>query len=125
MLCDIQNNSMLTRTLHIIFAILLLQSCNVSTFKFRQDQSIDPATREKIKTLNDKLFNGVTTNNLTEVKSLMLPALVQIGSDINKLINQISGLQIDNYSILDEYSNHASATGIAETLPSGNNDDND
>ena len=117
---------MLTKTLHIIFAVLLLQSCNVSTSKFRKDQSIDASTREKIKTLNDKLFNGVTTNNLTEVKSLMLPALVdKSGSDINKLINQISDLQIDNYSILDEYSNHASATGIAETLPSGNNDDND
>jgi hypothetical protein len=84
---------MLTRKLHIIFAVLLLQSCNVSTSKFRKDQSIDAATREKIKTLNDKLFNGVTTNNLTEVKSLMLPALVnKFGSDISKLTNQISGL---------------------------------
>ncbi|MGN6163970.1 MAG: hypothetical protein ACTHOF_05445 [Flavisolibacter sp.] len=117
---------MLTKTSLILLTALIFQSCNLSTSNFEKDQSIDAATRVEIKRLNDKLFNGITTNNLTEVKSLMLPALVdKFGGDINKLISQIKDLEIDNYSILDEYSNHASASGIIITLPSGNNDNND
>jgi hypothetical protein len=115
-----------TKTLFVILIVLIFQSCNFSTSKFRKDQSIDAATRGEIKKLNDKLFNGITTNNLTELKSLMLPALAdKFGSDLDKSIKQIGDLQIDNYSILDEYSNHASAAGIIITLSSGNNDDND
>ena len=42
--------------------------------KFKKDQSIDAATRQELKTLNDKLFEEVTKDSLAIVQSLMSPA---------------------------------------------------
>lgn len=115
-----------TKTFLTFFTLLIFQSCNFSNFKFKKDQSIDAATRQEIKTLNDKLFEGVTKDSLAIVQALMSPGLLEkFGNDTNKLINLISSRDIDNYSILDEYYVQASATKKMITLPSGNTEDND
>lgn len=117
---------MLTKTSLILLLIILFQSCNLSTSKFQKDQSIDTKTRQEIKTLNDKLFQAITKNDLPKVQSLMSPGLLEkFGNDSNKLINLISSKELDNYSILDEYSIQASASKINIILPSGNSQDND
>lgn len=117
---------MLTKTFLIFLTILIFQSCNLSTSKFEKDQSIDAATRQEIKALNDKLFEGITKNNLVTVQSLMSPGLLKkFGNDPNKMINLISSKGIDNYSILDEYYVQASDTAINIILQSGNTEDND
>lgn len=117
---------MLIKTSLILLTALIFQNCNLSTSKFEKDQSIDAATRQEIKTLNDKLFQGITKNDLTTVQSLLSPGLLEkFGNDTNKLINLISSKQISNYSILDEYSVQASASKINIVLPSGNTQDND
>lgn len=106
--------------------VLFFQSCNFSTSKFEKDQSIDAAIRQEIKTLNDRLFQGITKNDLKTVQSLLSPGLLEkFGNDTAKLINLISSKEIDNYSILDEYSVQASASKINIVLPSGNTQDND
>src|SRR6185312_4558474 len=117
---------MLTKTSLIFLLALFFQSCNFSTSKFEKDQAIDGATRQEIKTLNDKLFQGITKNDLTTLQSLLSPALLEkFGNDTNKLINLISSKEINNYSILDEYSVKASAPKISIVLPSENTQDND
>ncbi len=117
---------MLTKTFSFFLTILIFQSCNLSTSKFEKDQSIDAATRQEIKTLNDRLFQGITKNDLTKVQSLMSPGLLEkFGNDSNKLISLISSKEIENYKILDEYFVQASASKINIILPSGNTDDND
>ena len=117
---------MLTKTFLIFLTILIFQGCNLSTSKFEKDQSINAATRQQIKALNDKLFEGITKNNLATVQSLMSPGLLKkFGNDPNKMINLINSREIDNYSILDEYYVQASDTAINIILPSGNSGDND
>ena len=117
---------MLTKTFLIFLTILIFQSCNLSTSKFEKDQSINAATRQEIKALNDKLFEAITKNNLATVQSLMSPGLLKkFGNDPNKMINLINSKEIDNYSILDEYYVQASDTAINIILPSGNSGDND
>ncbi len=117
---------MLTKTFLFFLALLIFQSCNLSTSKFEKDQSIDAATRQEIKALNDKLFNGLTNNNLVTVQSLMSSGLLnKFGNDPNKMTDLISKKDIDNYSILDEYNIQASDTAINIILPSGNSEDND
>jgi len=114
-----------TKTFLTFFSLLIFQSCNFSNSKFKKDQSIDAATRQEIKTLNDKLFEGVTKDSLAIVQALMSPGLLEkFGNDSNKIINLISSRDIDNYSILDEYYVQASAPKITITLPSGNTGDN-
>lgn len=120
------NDFMNTKTFLTFFTLLIFQSCNFSNSKFKKDQSINAATRQEIKTLNDKLFEGVTKDSLAIVQSLMSPGLLEkFGSDSNKIINLISSRDIENYSILDEYYIQASAPKIMITLPSGNAGDND
>jgi hypothetical protein len=110
----------------MVLTALIFQSCHLSTSKFEKDQSIDAATRQEIKNLNDKLFEGITKNDLTTVQSLLSPGLLEkFGNDTNKLINVISSRQINNYSILDEYSVQASGSKINIVLPSGSTQDND
>lgn len=115
-----------TKTCLTFFTLLIFQSCNLSNSKFQKNQSIDAATRQEIKTLNDKLFEGITKDSSAIVQSLMSPDLLEkFGNDSNKLINLISSRDIDNYSILDEYYVQASAPRIMITLPSGDTRDND
>jgi len=115
-----------TKIIFIFITLLIFQSCHFSTAKFKKDQSIDAATRKEIKTLNDKLLGSITNNDSALLQSLMSPGLLEkFISDSNKFINQIHGLKIDNYKILDEYLVNASTDGKSVTLLSGNNNEND
>lgn len=115
------------KTLLFILTILILQSCSLGTSGTWKNDHIDQDKREQIKTLNDKLFNGIINNDVTAVKALMSDKLLEKGvSDLDKLINQVStSFKADSYRILDEYNVHNSTTDIGNTLPSGITGDND
>jgi len=116
-----------TKTFLIYLSLLIFQSCNISTSNFKKDQSIDAATRQEIKVLNDKLFKAITTNDLTALQSLMAPGLFdKFESDIKTTLLRYSDFKIDSYDILDEFSVHNSNSGNNSiTLLSGNSNDND
>ena len=118
---------MIQKTILLILTVLTLQSCNVGTSGTWKNDNIDKDKKEQIKVLNDKLFKAITTNDVAGVKVLMSDKLLEKGgSDLDKLINQVSSsFKADNYRILDEYNVHNSTTGIGNTLPSGISGDND
>ena len=83
------------KTYLIVFTVLIFAGCNCSTSNFKKDQSIDAATRQEIKTLNDQLFEGVTKDSLAMLQSLMSPGLLEkFGNDSNKFIKLISSRDI-------------------------------
>lgn len=117
---------MLTKTFLIFLTILIFQSCNFSTSTFKKDQSINASTRQEIKSLNDKLFNAISSNNFKIIQPIMSPGILEkFNSDSNKFISQISSLKVDSYNILDEYFVQASSAETSVTVLSGNDDDND
>jgi len=113
------------KTFLTVFIVLIIQGCNFSTSNFEKDQSIDTSLRQEIKTLNNKLFSGITSNNFGTIQPIMSPGLLEkFNSDSNKFINQISILKFNSYNILDEYFVQASSAGTSVTVLSGNDDDN-
>lgn len=118
---------MIQKTLLFILTVLTLQSCNVGTSGTWKNDNIDKEKKEQIKVLNNKLFKAITNNDVAGVKALMSDKLLEkSGSDLDKLINQVSSsFKSDSYRILDEYNVHNSTTGIGNTLPSGISGDND
>lgn len=118
---------MMQKTILLILTVLTLQSCNVGTSGTWKNDNIDKDKKEQIKVLNDKLFKAITSNDLDGVKVLMSDKLLEKdGSDLAKLINQVSSMfKSDSYRILDEYNVLNSTTGLNNTLPSGISGDND
>lgn len=123
----LKQRTMIQRTLLILLTVLTIQSCKLGTSETSKNENIDKETKEQIKTLNDKLFTAITTNNVNDVRLLMSDALLEKGvENLDTLVNQIfNSFKADSYRILDEYYVHNSTTGIGNTLPSGISGDND
>ena len=115
-----------TKVILFLFIAFIFQSCHFSSSKFSIDQSIDTATRQQIKTLNDKLFKDITNKDFAGLRSLMSPGLLnKFVGDSGKFIEQASQIQVDSYDILNEYSVQASAAGTRVTVLPEKKDDND
>ena len=117
-----KKNKNMQKTILFLLTILFLQSCNVGTSGTWKNENIDKKKREQIKLLNDKLYNSIFTQNISEIKSLLSDDLLeQEGNNIDKILAQVhNSISAKKYKILYEYYIQNSKTNILNSLPSGN-----
>lgn len=117
----------ISRITFIISLIFCLNSCHFGTYGTWVNNRIDPGVKTEIDGLNKKLFAGILAKDVSAVKQLCSPGLLEkAGKGVDTLV--ISGkdmLDATSYDILDEYYTKSSATGIDNHLISSRGDNND
>lgn len=98
-----------------------LQGCNVGTTGTWKDENIEQGLKSEIETLDKKVLEAVTTNNVDLLKSIMSDKLLEkSGSDIGQLIEQASRvITTTDYKVLNQFQSKNSTTGIGNTIVSG------
>lgn len=98
-----------------------LQGCNVGTTGTWKDENIEQGLKSEIETLDKKVLEAVTTNNVDLLKSIMSDKLLEkSGSDIGQLIEQASSvITTTDYKVLNQFQSKNSTTGIGNTIVSG------
>lgn len=104
-----------------IITAFRLQGCNVGTTGTWKDENIEQGLKSEIETLDKKVLEAVTTNNVDLLKSIMSDKLLEkSGSDIGQLIEQASSvITTTDYKVLNQFQSKNSTTGIGNTIVSG------
>ncbi|WCM41037.1 hypothetical protein MG290_08695 [Flavobacterium sp. CBA20B-1] len=104
-----------------IITVFVLQSCNVGTTGIWKDENIEQSLKNEIETLDIKVLEAVTTNNIELLKSMMSDKLLEkSGDNIGQLLEQASGvITTTDYKVLNQFHTKNSTTGIGNTVISG------
>lgn len=110
-----------------ILSVFGLQSCNVGTTGTWKDENIEQSLKNEIETLDKKVLEAVTTNNIELLKSIMSDKLLEkSGDNIGQLIEQASSvITTTDYKVLNQFQAKNSTTGIGNTIMSGVSELND
>lgn len=112
--------------LAVLLVIIAFQSCtgNKGT---RVNNDIDNNTRAAIAALNKKLFDGITSGNVTAVRALLSPDLIKrSGKQLDTVINRCSKrYPAKNFEVLDEYLSKNLKKEDTDTIKSQHGDDSD
>ncbi|MFD2872096.1 hypothetical protein ACFS5N_06435 [Mucilaginibacter ximonensis] len=106
--------------------VTAFQSCK-SNSDTKVNSEISSDTRAKIAELNKKLFEGIVTNNVNAVKSLLSPDLLKrSGSQLDMVIDRVSKrYPAKDFEILDEYLSTGLKKKDNDTVSSKHGNDND
>jgi len=115
------------RITFIINSIFWLSSCHVGTYGTWVNTNIDPSVKAEIDGLNKKLFADILAKDISAVKQLSSPGLVEkVGKRLDTIVNSGKDmLNATSYEILDEYYTKSSTSGISNHLISSRGDHND
>jgi hypothetical protein len=119
---------MIRKTIAGIILFASIQSCGLNgVYSTWKNGQIDPAKREEIEVLNNKLINSIKFDDTVAVKSMMSDTLKKAtGNEIDTVISRISpAFETDQFAVLDEYNVHNLISGISNSLPANKKSDND
>jgi hypothetical protein len=110
-----------------ILTVFGLQGCNVGTVGTWKDENIEQSLKNEIETLDKKVMEAVTTNNVELLKSIMSEKLLEKGGDsLDQFIEQASTIiTTTDYKVLNQFQTKNSTTGIGNTIISGVSELND
>jgi hypothetical protein len=116
------------KTLLVIFIFIAFQSCRVGIRSTLKNDEINKNEREKIKTINDKFFKAIISNDVTTANQLMTGDALKngnLGNFFDQASVSLNSFKTNRYTILDEYRIHNTTTGIVYTYSSDNSGNND
>lgn len=118
---------MFKKTLFIFLAAVYLNSCNFSTTGTWKNETIEENKRKRIKTLNNKLFEALFTNDAGKLKELMSDTLKRsFGEESIKSLEQLNAsYKPETYTVLDEYNVSNAKAGVENVLTASNGNDHD
>ncbi len=90
----------------ILFLLLLLQSCNLNTSFTKTNSEIDKDLRNEIRVLNNRLFEAITSGDVSKARSMMSDKLLsrQTKKEIDSLLLQLgNAFKAKDYKVMDEY----------------------
>ncbi|MCC6370730.1 MAG: hypothetical protein IT236_06995 [Bacteroidia bacterium] len=110
----------------ILFGLFIM-GCNQAKKGTYKNAEITSSEKEKIKHLNDKLFQGIITNNANMVLSIMSPTLlINDGKNIPAIVKQVNSFfSATTYSLLDEYYTISDSVNIRHNVASSRGNQND
>lgn len=118
---------MIKKALFILLAAVVLHSCNFSTTGTWKNETIQESKRKRIKTLNNKLFEALFTNDAEKLKELMSDTLKRsFGEEsINSLQQLNASYKPETYTVLDEYNVSNAKAGMENVLKTTDGNDHD
>lgn len=116
----------LRKTISILVVVFTFFGCNLEASGIAKNNEIKQAIRDEIKSLNDRLFQAIRTNNPDEVRELLSDEVLkqQSKAEIDTLLKQLTAaVQTKKYRILDEYYVSNFSSGVPNVIPSRTYDD--
>lgn len=110
----------------IVGLSLLGSGCRVGTSGTWVNDHIEPEIKSQVELLNRQLYNDIKGKNLTDLKQLMSPALLNgSGKKMDSLVNEIApALNGTGYEVIDNYYVKNTTTNVPNTvMPSISNTD--